>query len=175
VLSSASLVALWFIDQIQARRVFEALWITSALGFVFTTTFTLLIDGAVARRCWRQALAFPGLISLFVMLWVLCPTPMRAVIRGGVELVGLPWTATTKSYLALAAYLWVGCCMIAAWAVYRLDKAVHGMGVWGGFLLFIVGYGPLLCAITFAAYVAQARGKTAVWDKTVKTGKVGAV
>ena len=60
-----------------------------------------------------------------------------------------------------------------AWAVYRWDKA-RGLGRWGGIPLFLVGYGPLLCAITFASYVAELRGAAAVWDKTEKTGKVGA-
>lgn len=174
VCSSAALVALWFLDGIRARQAFDALWITSALGFLFTTAFTLLIDLDVAKRCWRQALGFPGLISLIVMAWVLAPAPTRWLIRSVVESVGIPWTETTTSYLALAAYIWVSACMVAAWAVYRLDKAVGGLGPWGGFILFIVGYGPLLCAITFAAYVAQAQGKTATWDKTVKTGKIAA-
>lgn len=174
VLSSAALVALWFLDEVRARQAFDALWISSALGFVFTTAFTLLIDFDVAKRCWRQALGFPGLISLLIMAWVLAPAPTRWLIRSVVESVGVPWTDTTKSYLALTAYIWVSACMAAAWAVYRLDKAVGGLGIRGGFILFIVGYGPLLCAITFAAYVAQAQGKTANWDKTVKTGKIAA-
>ncbi len=41
-------------------------------------------------------------------------------------------------------------------------------------LLYIVGYGPLLCAITFAAYLCEAGGDSIAWDKTVKTGKVAA-
>jgi len=174
VLASAALVTLWVLDEARARHAFDALWITSALGFVFITVFTLLIDRSVARRCWRQGLGFPGLISLLVMAWVLVPEPMRWLVRSAVEAVGLPWSDTTRSYLALAAYVWVSACMVAAWAVYRLDKALGGLGRWGGFLLFLAGYGPLLCAITFAAYVAQARGKAATWDKTVKTGKIAA-
>jgi hypothetical protein len=35
-----------------------------------------------------------------------------------------------------------------------------------------VGFGPVLCAITLDAYVKQARGAAAVWDKTEKTGRV---
>ena len=41
-------------------------------------------------------------------------------------------------------------------------------------MLFIVGYGPLLCTITFAAYIAELRGKSITWEKTEKTGKVAA-
>lgn len=40
-------------------------------------------------------------------------------------------------------------------------------------LLYLVGYGPLLCAITAAAYVEEARGSALVWEKTEKLGAVG--
>jgi glycosyltransferase involved in cell wall biosynthesis len=174
VLSSASLVSLWFIHQDHARSAFELLWITNSLGFVFTTAFTLQLDPVVRRRTWRQGLAFPGLVSLTVMACVLAPGPMRHLGRWICTGLGWGWTDTTRSYLALAAYLWGALCMLVAWAVYRLDR-VRTLGPLGGVLIFIVGYGPLLCAITFAAYVAEARGATATWDKTEKTGKVATV
>ena len=37
----------------------------------------------------------------------------------------------------------------------------------------MVGYGPLLCAITAAAYVAELRRAEMAWEKTEKTGTVG--
>ncbi len=171
VLVSAALVTLWLLAEHRAEYVFTLLWITNALGWVFATCYTLLLDGRVARRSWRQALAFPGLISLTVMAWVLAPAPMRVVIRWVCEALGFGWSGTTTSYLALAAYLWVSVCMLTAYAAYRIDRT-RGLGLLGGPLIFLVGYGPLLCAITFAAYVAEARGATATWEKTVKTGRV---
>lgn len=39
-------------------------------------------------------------------------------------------------------------------------------------LLYLAGYGPLLCAVTLASYVYEARGADNTWDKTEKTGKV---
>lgn len=173
VVASASLVTLWWVDQNRGHQAFTLLWIVNALGFVFTTLFTLSIDLGIARRTWRQALSFPGLISLAVMAWVLVPRPMHELVRNICNAIGLGWSPTVRSGLALAAYLWVSVCMLAAYLVYRLDKA-RGLGRIGGLLMFVVGYGPLLCAITFAAYVAEARGATATWDKTEKTGKVGA-
>ena len=172
VVSSAALVTLWWLDAARGRSVFDLLWITNALGFVFTTVSTLLVDRGVARRSWRQGLAFPGVVSLFVMLWVLAPAPTRAVVRGLCEALGIGWSHDVRHLLELAAYLWIAVCMLAAWGLYRLDK-VRTLGPLGGVLVFVVGYGPLLCAITFAAYVAEARGQAATWDKTVKTGKVG--
>ena len=40
-------------------------------------------------------------------------------------------------------------------------------------LLYVVGYGPLLCAITAAAYVSELRRAEMAWEKTEKTGAVG--
>ena len=59
---------------------------------------------------------------------------------------------------------------LAAWLVYRIDKA--GAPKWlRNALLVLVGYGPLLCAIAFAAIIAQLRKADLKWDKTIKSGK----
>jgi cellulose synthase/poly-beta-1,6-N-acetylglucosamine synthase-like glycosyltransferase len=173
VLSSVSLVTLWFLAPGQAHSAFRWLWIISALSYVFTTTFALLIDVDVARRSWRHAIAFPGLINLCIVAWVLGPAPMHALVADICVATGLGWSPHTRSLLALSAYAWVAACMVAAWLVYRVDRTGLARPL-VPFLLFVVGYGPLLCAITFAAYVAQARGTAATWDKTIKTGKVAA-
>jgi hypothetical protein len=63
--------------------------------------------------------------------------------------------------------------MLVAW----LAKEVERWARWrrlSPVLLQIAGYGPLLCAVTFAAYVKEARGAEMKWDKTEKTGAVGA-
>ena len=39
-------------------------------------------------------------------------------------------------------------------------------------ILYLVGYGTLLCACTFASYVKELRGAEMRWDKTEKTGKM---
>ncbi len=126
VLSSGALVTMWFLNANRAHYLFTALWITSALGFVFTTTFALLVEPSVARRSWRQAWAFPGLISLTIMVWVLAPRPMHDLVHHGVNTAGFDWTPETRSYLALAAYTWASVCMLAAWAVYRLGPDPTG-------------------------------------------------
>ena len=46
VVSSAALVALWWLDATRGRFLFDALWITNALGFVFTT----VVDVAASTR-----------------------------------------------------------------------------------------------------------------------------
>ena len=40
-------------------------------------------------------------------------------------------------------------------------------------IVYVVGYGPLLCGVTFNSYVKELRGAAMTWDKTEKTGKVG--
>ncbi len=64
--------------------------------------------------------------------------------------------------------------MLAAWLLKLLDvgaAAAAARLVAPG--LYVVGYGPLLCAITAAAYVKEARGAEMRWDKTEKVGAVG--
>lgn len=171
VLASAGLVAMWFLEADLSGLLFRAYWSVTAFAFVFTTVFTLLLDRGVARRSWRQAVAFPGLLNLTIIAWILAPAPMRELVRFVIEGVGLPWSEHTRSLLALAAYLWTSVCMLAAWAVYRIDRYA-ALRPLVPTLLFVVGFGPLLCAVTFAAYVAELRGAATTWDKTEKTGKV---
>ncbi|GAB2457820.1 glycosyltransferase family 2 protein [Jatrophihabitans fulvus] len=173
IVSSAALVTLWFTDPDVGRDAFRALWIVNALGFVFTTAFTLLTDPPTARRAWRQAITFPGLVNLLIVLSVIAPRPMGALGERVFTAVGIGWTDHVRSVLQLIVYVWCAACMLAAYAVYRLAKAGVSIRVLDVAVL-VVGYGPLLCAVTFAAYVAEARGAASTWDKTVKTGKVGA-
>ena len=66
--------------------------------------------------------------------------------------------------------VWSAISTLAAWAVYRIDRA--GAPKWlRDTLLVLVGYGPLLCAISIGAIVAQLRNADLKWDKTIKSGK----
>jgi hypothetical protein len=38
--------------------------------------------------------------------------------------------------------------------------------------MYLVGYGPLLCAVTVDAYVKELTKAEAKWDKTEKIGRV---
>ena len=62
--------------------------------------------------------------------------------------------------------------MLAAYLVRQLER-IRGVGRLARPLLYVVGYGPLLCAITAAAYVAEMRHAEMRWEKTEKTGAVG--
>ena len=60
-----------------------------------------------------------------------------------------------------------------AGVLYRLSGADRTYWAAGNFVvIYVAGYGPLLSAITFAAYVKEIQGAEAKWDKTEKSGQV---
>ena len=59
IIASAALVTLWLADAETAWVAFRALWITCALGFVFTTFYTLLLDPRMARQSWLPGRDLP--------------------------------------------------------------------------------------------------------------------
>ncbi len=73
--------------------------------------------------------------------------------------------------ILLFSYVWLTLSMVAAYAVKRLES-VPLVGRLAAPLLYIVGYGPLLCAITANAYLKELQGTEMVWEKTEKTGTV---
>jgi cellulose synthase/poly-beta-1,6-N-acetylglucosamine synthase-like glycosyltransferase len=170
ILSSAALTVLWFVDRELSRSAFRWSWIINALCYVFVTTYALLLDGDTAKKVWRQAIMFPGLISVLIIVWSCFP----ALFRWGGEVItdATGWSISTMGtdYVMLAVYVWVAACMLAAALCKWLDGAgAHRVAVLG---LYVSGFGPLLCAITFTAYVKELRGAEQVWEKTEKTGKV---
>jgi hypothetical protein len=44
-----------------------------------------------------------------------------------------------------------------------------------GPLVYVVGYGPLQCAVTATAYIKELRGAEMRWDKTERVGAIGEV
>jgi cellulose synthase/poly-beta-1,6-N-acetylglucosamine synthase-like glycosyltransferase len=154
--ASGGLIALELMDALFSRHVFAALWFINQISYLFVTLSSFSLDPPTARRCWREGLTFPGLISVVIIVW--------AAIPGAVGVVSEP--------VLLAIYAWLSCSMLAAWLVKRLDDAGGPAWLTGG-LLYLVGYGPLLCAMTAGAYVREIRRAEMRWEKTEKTGAVG--
>jgi cellulose synthase/poly-beta-1,6-N-acetylglucosamine synthase-like glycosyltransferase len=169
ILSSAALVILWLMRSDLASYAFSRLWIVNALCWVFTTALALLADRSTARRSWREAIMFPGIVSVLIMLYACAPRPFRFLARVFDDWTGIHVTAGGARWWTLFFSLWVAGCMVVAYAVCVLERRVAG----AGWLIYLVGFGPLLCAITFAAYVQEIRGASQTWDKTEKTGRVG--
>jgi hypothetical protein len=174
VSASAALITLYFIDQPVAWQAFHVLWITNVLTYVFITVFALLIDPGTGRRVWREAVFFPGAISLMIMLAALAPAPLRFVVYHALSAVGASGLRGLGPEIELFTYAWLAGSMAVAFlakvAENHLPRRIGA--VTSAVLVYIAGYGALLCAVTFAAYIKELRRADASWDKTEKTGKV---
>lgn len=159
LLAGIGIVGLHLLEPQWAWLGFHWLWGTHIAVYLFVTLFALAIDPDTGRRTWLEALLFPGLISLAIMASFFLPPGMTAAdgLRGH--------PAATLFVLS-----WVGLSTPAAWLVYRIERL--GAPAWlRDLLLMLVGYGPLMSAVSFAAMVAEFRHAEARWDKTVKSGK----
>jgi cellulose synthase/poly-beta-1,6-N-acetylglucosamine synthase-like glycosyltransferase len=171
---SVSLLLLYyFVNAAVAWQAFGVLWLANATCYLFTTAYTLLIDTEVARCAWVQAIMFAGVINVTVMLAALVTGPMHAL---AVMLLGAVGLTITKSWVlgsVLFLYVWqagsMGVAMLA-----MLAEGRRGGWLLSRALLYTSGYGALMCAVTLASYIKELTGAEARWDKTEKTGKVGA-
>jgi cellulose synthase/poly-beta-1,6-N-acetylglucosamine synthase-like glycosyltransferase len=166
--AAVGLVGLYFVAEVTATQVFESFWWVAVTAYVFITAVTLMLDRETARRSWFQGITFPGLGALVVMSAAWFPNLWEVRIP---HLLGLEMSGTGRMVWTLTLYSWSVIAMALAWVVklFERTRAVRWLATP---LLYVVGFGPVLCSITLDAYVKQARGATAVWDKTEKTGRV---
>jgi cellulose synthase/poly-beta-1,6-N-acetylglucosamine synthase-like glycosyltransferase len=164
ILGSLGLVGLYYLWTPWAVASFSLLWGVTFVSYLFQTLFSFAIDPAEARRSWFEGLAFPGLASLGVMALALLKP-----FTGWGDWAD-PGSFTWGDIAAQIILGWTAISTLLAWLVYRLDKA--GAPKWlRNPLLVLVGYGPLLCAISLAAIIAELRKTDLKWDKTIKSGK----
>ncbi len=171
IISSGSLVALFFLNFARSWQAFRFLWIINGICYLFVTAFSLLVDPETGRRTWREAVMFPGLVSLLIIIYACVPKAMHFLVVHATSALGVTLTHPGVRAVVLFAYVWLA----ASMAVARLARFVENRpgGKWlAPLLVYLVGYGPLLCAITFASYVKEWRGAAMTWEKTEKTGKV---
>ncbi|MFV0428829.1 MAG: glycosyltransferase [Arachnia sp.] len=171
ILSSVALLALYFVDYPRAWAVFTQLWIINAVSYLFITIFALAIDPGTARRVWREAVLFPGVVSVAIIVYTCAPGVFRWLVYQWGAGTGLTWNSVTTQVAVLIAYSWLGLCMPVAYLGKKAEE--KGRRWLSPFFVYLGGYGPLLCAVTFTSYVTELRGAEMVWDKTEKTGKVG--
>ena len=117
-------------------------------------------------------MAFPGLISLAIILYACFPRPARWLLHHGPHALGVDLTTREVRAAVLFAYAWLALAMVVAWLAKLAEPRRFGR-VLSPVLVYVVGYGPLLCAVTFTSYVKELRGAAMTWDKTEKSGKVG--
>ncbi|MDM7832319.1 glycosyltransferase [Cellulomonas edaphi] len=166
--AALGLVLLYFVDREVARHTFEAFWWVAVITYVFITVCTLLLDRETARRSWLQGLLFPGIGSLVVMLAAWVPGLWEERVP---DLLGIEVSSLSIEVMTLIFYSWSLIAMLGAWVIRAVERLPAGR--WPSrVLLYVLGFGPMLCAITIDAYVKQWRGASAQWDKTVKTGRV---
>jgi cellulose synthase/poly-beta-1,6-N-acetylglucosamine synthase-like glycosyltransferase len=167
--SSAGLLWLYAANPGLSATAFRLLWISTALMFVAVTSLTVLIDPDTGRHCWREAVAFPGLVSLALMVYALFPHQVRAAVDRLVGLAGVELTERDIRLVVLFVYVWPAASMLLATLSKRADPV---LGWLSPVLVYVIGFGPLLCAISLAAYVKELRHAEMAWEKTEKTGKV---
>jgi hypothetical protein len=115
---------------------------------------------------------FPGAVNLSVILYTCFPQ----LFRDGAHRFLVASHLSVSHGFGVGAILFIYVWAAASMAVGYLAKVAEPRR-FGRFLspliVYVVGYGSLLCACTFASYIKELRGAEMVWDKTEKTGKVG--
>jgi cellulose synthase/poly-beta-1,6-N-acetylglucosamine synthase-like glycosyltransferase len=162
VLSSIGLVGLFFADRHLSGNVFRALIGINVVTYLFITVSAISIDPPTGRRTWREAILFPGIISLLFIIYAAYPPIVDSIHPAPAVLTAI----------VLFAYSWQAGCMLAS-AALKAMESVRGVRTVVPYLLYVVGYGPLLAAMTAAAYIKEARGAEMRWEKTEKSGKIG--
>jgi hypothetical protein len=174
VASTIGLVTLFFTDRGLSIDAFTFLWALTGGTFLFVTLSSLLIDTEAGKRCWREGLFFPGAINLSLIMFGLFGPVLIPLLQPQLDAIGLSGGEPPATYLLLFADLWLSGSILSAYLLKRLDAS--GRLSWlVAPLLYLVGYGPLLCAITVSGYLAELRGKEQLWEKTEKVGRVGEV
>jgi cellulose synthase/poly-beta-1,6-N-acetylglucosamine synthase-like glycosyltransferase len=171
ICACASLIALFFINYRLAWAAFQVLWIINVVTYVFITSYTLLIDPSTGKRVWREALLFPGVINVIIIVSAVIPDQLLWLADHALSLAHISTTPAQVRGLELFTYAWLAGCMVVAYLAKVTEKRWLGAFI-SPVLLYIGGYGPLLCAITLAAYLKELRRAEAVWDKTEKSGQV---
>jgi cellulose synthase/poly-beta-1,6-N-acetylglucosamine synthase-like glycosyltransferase len=167
VTASIGLIALFFINEALAWKTFQLLWLLAGFVYLIVTLVSYVIDWESSRKSWLEGILFPGVISLAVILYSLFPPLFQPLARA----IGWENYPVLQQAMTLFLYSWLTLAMAVSYAAKEL--AARGFPRLAKITLYLGGYGPFLCAVTFGAYVKEIMGASMTWDKTVKTGKVG--
>ena len=110
---------------------------------------------------------FPGLGALILMAIAIFPQLFESTLLA----LGLPVTHEARIMWAVIFYLWGPISMLGIWLA-RAVEPLPGGRFFAGLLLYVCGYGSLLCAITVDSYIKEWRRADASWIKTEKIGRV---
>ncbi len=168
--SSVSLITLYFASFPQAWLAFHILWITNAVTYIFITLFSVLIDPQTGRHVWREAIMFPGAANLAIIIYTCFPRLFRDGMDELSSAAHITAARHSPGWLILFVYAWLACSMAVAYLA-KVAEPHRGGRFISGLLVYIAGYGSLLCACTFASYIKELRKAEMKWEKTEKTGK----
>nr|WP_297165342.1 glycosyltransferase family 2 protein [uncultured Dysgonomonas sp.] len=175
ILSSVGLTGLFFLDFSYSWMIFKQFWILNTFTDLFIILTCNFLDPKTARRTRLEGLLFPGIISLCLIILSIYPNLLDNLLdimvlnsNGNYSYFGLD----IKSFIIVFfLYLWVSLCMLVSYMAYYAEKKGCPSFI-SRTLLLIGGYGPFLCAITFASYIKEITKSEMKWDKTHKTGNL---
>jgi len=161
--ASVGLISLYLIDRDFSADVFQTLWAINVFTYLFITISSFSVDPQTSKRCWFEGLMFPGVISLLIIIYASYP-PLLSVLD-------IDPASAELSVVIIAIYAWLSLSMLAAFGVRCLARSGRFPALVAP-LLYIVGYGPLLTAMTAVSYIKELQGAEMRWDKTEKTGRL---
>ena len=164
IIAAIGLVGLFFLDKEHSAHVFFYLASISLFVYLYTTIFALFVDRRTSRLSWLEGIMYPGLISLFILFISINPPFFFKQLN---YLLNTNDSRHISDMVLLFMESWSALCMFWAWMVFRLEFAGLPSRI-SNFLLTLVGYGPLLCTVNLAAYIAEIKRPNLRWDKTEK-------
>jgi hypothetical protein len=105
---------------------------------------------------------------MLVMVTALFPPVLLVWLPG---LFGVTLDDDALFIITLCVYIWIPLSMVVAWLARKVEPTKVGRWL-APTLIYLAGYGSLLCAITFDSYIKELAGAEAKWDKTEKIGRV---
>lgn len=167
LLAATAMIVLLLLHSDVAEFVFRFMWIAAAAIYIFSMLYSVQLDPRIGRQSWREAIMFPGLGALILMALALFPWALDGLIGAA----GQESTEQTRVLWLLAFALWGPVSMLGIWLARAVEPLPAGRFL-AGLLLYVCGYGSLLCAITADSYLKEWRRADASWIKTEKIGRV---
>lgn len=164
IIAAIGLVGLFTLDKEHSAKVFFYLASISFFVYLYTTLFALFVDRRTSRLSWIEGILYPGIYSLLILCISINPPFFFKQLN---YLLNTNGSKHISEMVLLFMESWSALCMLCSWVVFRLEFAGVPPRI-TNFLLIIVGYGPYLCTINLAAYVAELKKPNLKWDKTEK-------